>query len=57
MNDDPTQLLTDGKLQGSASKKTFSTLDPVTEEIITGMAEGGKKDAYKETKTMTILEK
>lgn len=40
----PTQLLIDGKFQDSVSQKTFDTLDPVTEEIITAVSQGGYED-------------
>jgi aldehyde dehydrogenase (NAD+) len=39
-----TKLLIDGKWRDSASGKTFETINPATEEVITAVAEGDKAD-------------
>jgi aldehyde dehydrogenase (acceptor) (EC 1.2.99.3) len=40
----PGKLFIDGKWVNSVSGKTFDTLNPATEEVITSVAEGGKAD-------------
>ena len=40
----PGKLFIDGKWVDSVSGKTFDTLNPATEEVITSVAEGDKAD-------------